>query len=285
LNWTIPSLVTFISLLSSSILFGQYNIDHQKIIESAIYLEFRKQGNIEFGTGFVVRDSTESGDFLYLFTAKHVLGKVDSQGKFNLKDSTLHISFRNDIYSENLNTLVINIKSMLDSNLIRFDDEKDISIMLLGKLVDNDLKFPVAAQPDLRLAPTQKGIATIPINYIANIRDLRLGSDVFITGYPKTIGIIKSPQYDYSKPLLRKGLISGIYNKKGTIILDIPAYGGNSGGPVFALDVISRKMKLIGMLIQFIPFVSNSSDYDNSNYAVALSADYIEPLINTFRKK
>jgi len=273
----------FTSIVSCSFAFGQYNIDHQKIIESAIYLEFRKQNSVEFGTGFAIRDSTESGDFLYLVTAKHVLGKVDSRGKFNLKDRMLHMSFRNDIYQEQINTLTINAKSMLDSNLIRFDRNQDIAVILLGKLVDNDLKFPLAAQHDLKLAPSQEAIATIPISYIAGIRDLRLGSDVFITGYPKTIGIVESPQYDYSKPLLRKGLISGIYNKKGTIILDIPAFGGNSGGPVFALDAVSRKMKLIGMLIQFIPFVSNSSDYDNSNYAVALSADYIEPLINTFR--
>lgn len=276
--------LVFLSLVNSAIMSGQYNIDSQKIIESAIYLEFRIKNKIDFGSGFVIRDETDSGDFLYLVTAKHVLGKNDSLGEFKLKDSILHMSFRNDIYAEKINTLAINVESMLDNKLIRFANGKDIAIMLLGKLVDNDLKFPVAAQHNLKLATSQKGIVTIPSSFISNLKELRLGSDVFISGFPRTIGLVESPQYDYSKPLIRKGLISGIYNKKGTIILDIPAYGGNSGGPVYAVDTNSRNFKLIGIMIQYIPYVSNS-DYDNSNYAVAVSAEYIEPLLDTFREK
>ncbi len=75
-------------------------------------------------------------------------------------------------------------------------------------------------------------------NSILFLKDALVSNDIFLYGYPSSLGLKQSPQFDYNKPLLRKGIIASVNKTQGTIILDCPVYYGNSGGPV--VQVINK---------------------------------------------
>ena len=68
-----------------------------------------------------------------------------------------------------------------------------------------------------------------------------VGNDVYLFGYPTSLGLEKLPQIDVHRPLLRRRVIAGTNPEKRAIILDCPAYFGNSGGAVLELDWVWRR--------------------------------------------
>lgn len=117
--------------------------------------------------------------------------------------------------------------------------------------------------------------------------EILIGNDVFIFGYPTAIGLSKIPQLDYSRPLIRKGIVAGLNEKKRTIILDLAIYGGNSGGPVLEVHQtgpFSINYRVIGLVTDFIPTegvtqatrsARNPDDVDNSGYSVAVPMEVV----------
>jgi hypothetical protein len=92
-------------------------------------------------------------------------------------------------------------------------------------------------------------------NNIKKIEDVSIGNDIFIFGYPTSLGIETHPQIDKRKPLLRKEIIAGKNINSKTIILDAPIYKGNSGGPVVEVDQVSltkTKFPIIGVVTEFM---------------------------------
>src|SRR5438552_267375 len=61
-------------------------------------------------------------------------------------------------------------------------------------------------------------------------------NDVFVFGYPSSIGLKNIPQIDYDRPLLIKGIVAGKNAKANTIVLQGFVYPGNSGGPVLQVQ-------------------------------------------------
>lgn len=131
--------------------------------------------------------------------------------------------------------------------------------------------------------------------------DIDLGEDVYVIGFPSAIGLKQAPQYDFQRPLLRKGIISGISPSFKTFLIDCHVYGGNSGGPVvLKRDVFDfsqpgkiirvQTQKLIGVVSQFVPLQEvwenknyhfNNVEIDNSGYAVIVPVDYAFDLIKS----
>jgi len=126
---------------------------------------------------------------------------------------------------------------------------------------------------------------------IKRYADVAVGNDVFIFGYPTSLGIENYPQIDYERPLLRKGVIAGKNNKKRTIILDCPVFYGNSGGPVIEAEnmgITTTAFHIIGMVSEFIPFDDKwyglkhpfgMREIENSGYSVVVPMDDILDLI------
>ena len=81
-----------------------------------------------------------------------------------------------------------------------------------------------------------------------------------------------------------------------TMILDCPAYPGNSGGPVFEHvsfqpSGVSDKILVIGVVTEFVPFVKrwfshpykeSSIEYFNSDYSVIVPMDDVLHLLREF---
>jgi hypothetical protein len=120
---------------------------------------------------------------------------------------------------------------------------------------------------------------------------VNIGSEVYIFGYPTSLGIKKSIQYDFQRPLLSSGIVAGKYSEEKTFIIDCPSYPGNSGGPVIVKTPTKTgvEFKLIGILIEFIPYeeqwkntrnnLINTQHY-NSGYSVVEPIDFIYELIS-----
>lgn len=93
------------------------------------------------------------------------------------------------------------------------------------------------------------------------------------------------PQIDPGRPLLRKGIVAGQNLDKRSIILDCPAYFGNSGGPVIEIDEVSiaeRQYKMIGVVDQYVPYAEGGKTFAimaNSGYSVVTPMDFVLELV------
>tara|TARA_R110000744_G_scaffold311116_3_gene418705 strand:- start:9 stop:881 length:873 start_codon:yes stop_codon:yes gene_type:complete len=252
---------------------------------SSVLLEFNMDnGTTKFGTGFFIADSSKYGTMIYLVTARHVLGDLDSNGKLIFNNSLLKVTRSSNLKSESNAFEVINLESSRDGGLLVYHKEEDIAILNIASIKNGITYSPLALD---KLSFFKFKVDLIPAyskDIILLFKDIPIAAPVYISGYPKTIGLAESPQFDNNKPLVRSGIISGFYPKNQTIILDFPAYGGFSGSPVYLK--YKEKLKLIGMLTERIPYKENGDidDLDNSGFSVALSSDIILSMLAAFKE-
>lgn len=114
------------------------------------------------------------------------------------------------------------------------------------------------------------------------LKDVLISNDTFLYGYPTSLGLNHGLDYDFTKPLLRKGIVSNINPKNGTIILDCRTDYGNSGGPVIEVDnhthsVIGVVSKFLTLKNEWINSRDNTSHSENINagYTVVVSMDKV----------
>jgi hypothetical protein len=237
------------------------------------------------GSGMIFRTDL----FAYLITAKHVL--FDENGNLRVHEVET-VNQTTDLHDETVNRLSI------DFNLTspKFHLKADVAVVKIGsiKLIDNNPRVKYVKGVE-RL---EKGV-TKPfmskIEKVGRFEDILISNDVYISGYPTSLGIKTSIQFDYNKPLLRKGIVAGVYERAKTIILDCPVYQGNSGGPVIQIveNTGKKEFKIIGIISQYIPFVQSwrndreklvNTEYLNSGYSVATSFDLVLELIDQMEK-
>jgi len=119
-----------------------------------------------------------------------------------------------------------------------------------------------------------------PENQLTTTIDASMvGADVFLFGYPNSIGIPNHPQIDRTHPLVKKGIIAGINPSKKTIILDCPVYHGNSGGPVMLRQQVSLttwEFPVIGIAVEYIPSLAvwENKSIQTTNQVVLINTGY-----------
>lgn len=234
------------------------------------------------GSGFFLHSKTVS----YLVTAKHVL--FDDKGVLRGKELTLTCQTQ-DINDHTVTKYKIN----LDLALISKHETADV-VVEIGKLSSNNTGG-YSLQHGHGITMIEKGkteTVGVSINEVTLLKDVLVSNDVVLYGYPSSLGIKETPQFDYTRPLLRKGIVANTYPEKGTIILDCPVYYGNSGGPVVEIDQTSlteSSHKVIGVVSQFVPFVEQwvntqnklvNTSFLNSGYSIVVSMDKVLELIN-----
>jgi hypothetical protein len=90
------------------------------------------------------------------------------------------------------------------------------------------------------------------------MNEVDVGADVYMFGYPTSVTGPFGGILDPSEPLLRKGIVAGVSLRSMSIIIDCPAYFGNSGGPVIQVDhpdFTSTRFRVIGIVSGFVPFL------------------------------
>lgn len=239
------------------------------------------------GSGFYF----EGPNYVYLITACHVL--YDTNGRpytncFNaLSLPTTHAGQKN--------LLEFNLSDLQHDSTIFIDQQNDIAAIQVANIpsnVDGPIIQGSLSTGITKLHATDIDLTGPRYNQVRPFNDVVLSSDVFILGYPTSIGLKSTPRFDYEAPLLRKGIVAGKYEIEETLILDSPVYYGNSGGPVIdtlPYGLTTHQFCLIGIVTEFIEYqekwrnvtnnLENIQNF-NSGYSVAVSVNKLFNLLN-----
>jgi hypothetical protein len=241
-----------------------------------VFIKLDKGGT---GSGFLLN----TGESMYLISAKHVF----FDDKNNLRSDKAEIDCQTqDINDESIERLTIDL-SVVN---ISIHATSDVAAIHLGDSKENTEQGNWKLYYLNGVIQTQSGkTGTVSVSAkmaTKKIKDVLISNDVYLYGYPTSLGLSQSPQFDFSKPLLRKGIVANIYKPQGTIILDCPSFPGNSGGPVVEVEFNGLEFhhKVIGIVSQFIPHVQNwvnqtnglsNTEIINSGYSVTVSMDKV----------
>lgn len=131
-------------------------------------------------------------------------------------------------------------------------------------------------------------VRAFPGSQVKYKKDIPLGTNVFFTGFPFSIGTDLGWYYkrftglfseSIPTPLVRKGSIAWKSNKSNFFLLDAFSYGGNSGSPVFTTNDIQNNSYLIGIVSGHLP----SEQSDNIGLANCIWMDSIMELIHKLK--
>lgn len=220
----------------------------------------------------------------YLATAKHVLVNRDG----TLVDSLLTLtSYSPGKNGSKKGVLEINLVRAQTFGELRLNNTHDVAIIRVSidtAIGESDIRMHFLPYVMVKTLPDS---GLVGAKAVTLFESTIVSNDAFILGYPGSIGVPNIiPQLDYSQPLVRRGIVAGKNLKNRTIIIDCPAYPGNSGGPVFEVDYndLNRTIRLIGLVSAFIPFeevwLNQRFGYENhllwnSGYCVVEPIDYV----------
>ena len=239
------------------------------------------------GSGFLLKDKKT---FWYFVTAKHVLLSRDPVKRVDTllgKTAKLRI-LDSDPQDTSSHVLLLDLVAIQKDNRLLGHKSADVILVKLGASDSTNL-WTLAGTHWISRGHNPIHIRTIDM--LSNYAEVRIGNNIFVYGYPTSIGLQWMPQFDYNRPLLRKGIVAGKFEQTQTIILDSPSYFGTSGGPVIqeSQEEIGTKFKIIGIVTELIPFdesILNKSVkprmlFTNSGYTVIESADRILEILQT----
>lgn len=72
------------------------------------------------------------------------------------------------------------------------------------------------------------GMLSVGMDTVKKFDDVLAANDVYILGYPSSIGIQQAPQIDYGTPLVRKGIVAGLNRSNKTIVLDCMSFSATA---------------------------------------------------------
>jgi hypothetical protein len=246
------------------------------------------------GSGFRLKMNGRN----YLVTAKHVLFDRHDQ----LYGETLIVTCQGPSRGD---TVPLIMKVDLTRAKVLTSSKSDTAAVLLGhnEPIDNhDHKTPlkelkVAAKRPTQLigeayvSVIQKGsgnAVSVDVEAAGKLSVVSIANDVYLLGYPTSLGITQTDYYDFTKPLVRKGVVAGIDETRSTFVIDCPAYPGNSGGPVVE-HCEDGFFRVTGVVSRYIPFETKwrsnrgdivNTDMSNSGFTVCVSMDAVLAMIS-----
>lgn len=242
------------------------------------------------GSGFFFQASNS----VYLITARHVLfnDKADRTISTNLSLWGTQAECRAFAGPSNLEptVMVIDLSLLLSRNEVRYSTNHDVAVVRVEDCHPTNSTW-VTLCPGITLRTATHVLSPIPPHFAQRFDDVPVGTDIYLFGFPSSVGLAELPQIDQEQPLLRKGIVAGINRSRRTIILDCPSYQGNSGGPVLTRepqDLINNKFNLIGVLTEWVPFQESwqnsrfgyvNQTLSNSGYSVVEPMDSVFELI------
>ena len=192
---------------------------------------------------------------LYLVTAKHVLYDLQSM---KLRHSAAELVSYADVATDPKKIVRrIFLGELEKDGRIHAHAKHDLVVVRFGK-VSKDSPFKIVFHK--RVFRSVKGESPLMCVLEANTLrydDVGISNEVYLFGYPRSIGLKQIPQIDYDMPLLRHGIVAGKNEITQTVVVDCPAYYGNSGGPVCQVEQegLRTEFKIIGIVSQFVPFI------------------------------
>jgi hypothetical protein len=178
-----------------------------------------------------------------------------------------------------VNEMEMDVAKLFNDNHIRYHPMRDVAYVKIG------LAKNLAGQEQLTLinGVSKKrgaGIVGIAGTHVKLLKDIKVGNQAIVFGYPTTITEV-DPWLDVGLPLLRKGIVAGINKDLQAIILDCPVFGGNSGGLALEIErtpISGLKYSAIGVVTNFVAY--QQGWFQNSGYSVVVPMDFVEELFN-----
>ena len=172
------------------------------------------------GTGFFVRGERH----LFLVSASHIL--------FNPDGTTKSPTAVTEALSTNPSESAKNVHKL---DLLTLRKNGDLQVTADGDLVV--IRMAALSQSAAELEPvsgvsilseTTGTMVAARLRTLARFADVRISNTVVVFGYPLTIGLPATPQIDFSRPLLRSGIVAGTNTQL--------TFGGNNQFPVCSPD-------------------------------------------------
>jgi Trypsin-like peptidase domain len=259
-------------------------------------------GKADMASGFYLNNATAT----FLVTAKHVLFDLKTN---KLIDSQLDLLSYSKNPSESGRCLLTLDLAVLDkAGNVKADPSEDVALIKIATFTGTSpsgTPAPVSnatqSTPPPRMMQfvagvtmkenTANGIVGVSLDNVKTFAQVLVGNDIFVFGYPSSLGLQELPQLDLLHPLLRKGIVAGENINSRSIVLDCPVYQGNSGGPVLEADHqgFGVHFSIIGVVIQSVPYadlwVNARQHYVNttllnSGYSIAAPMDAVLKLAN-----
>lgn len=237
------------------------------------------------GTGFFL--NTDTGTFL--ITAKHVLYNPQTGVQFGAHAKI--ISYPKEHAETEKNVFVLDLQALSNAGEVKFDSTLDLAAIRVG-IADPSSSNRLKSPPGVTIEQSARtGIVGVGLNNVRLFNDVMVSNNVFILGYPISLGLPHIPQLDYFAPLIRAGVVAGKNKKLTSIILDCAVYPGNSGGLVIEVEHEGHeyKFRIIGVVTQWVPTIAQSVNpaipgvIVNSGYSVAASMDGVLALVQQFQ--
>jgi hypothetical protein len=272
-----------------SITLFSFQVSAQKVlvdifVPGTVLIKYNSGGS---ASGVIVGDSS----YMYLVTARHCFFN-EANKKLSLVDSLAFLVYYvNDAFGGKSDTLLVNLSSALRQRDLLFDPVNDIAVLTIAKITGYTtsgkqiFNYTNSTTKISKLAP-----GGVSLDLCLDFTKVDVGDDCTIIGYPSSLQINSINDYDFQRPLLRKGAIAGKDKTRGSIIVDCPSYQGNSGGPVFATSIYNKSnIGLIGVVSRSILHVEQleSSYYKttvsvnlaNSGYTVVVPIEFAKALM------
>ena len=268
-----------------------FNSNGQKIISDifmpgTILIKYSTGGS---SSGVIVGDSS----YMYLVTARHCLIENFNKNSVRLvAPSVVLIYYIGDPSSSKSDSLRVDLQKAFADGELLFDSTQDIAILSIakftGKTASGSPSFNYMSSAT-KLTLFAPGIILSELDF--DFDHVEVGDDCLMFGYPSSLELSSGKDYNFDRPLLRKGVIAGKDKTKGTIIIDCPSYQGNSGGPVFSVALTNRKdpTGLIGVVSRSILQVEElqssyyhqtvSMNLSNSGYTIIVPIEFAEKLM------
>jgi hypothetical protein len=234
------------------------------------------------GSGFFLNTASAT----YLVTAKHVLLTGDPP-KLRANAATL-LSYGRDPHDSGKNTFVLDLSALMTAGAIKWHASRDVVVVKIVTIQEQGSVQLLAGVT--ALAKAASGALGVLITNLEPLSEVLVANEVYVFGYPRSLGLAELPQLDPDRPLLRKGIIAGINPAQQSIVIDCAAYPGNSGGPVLEMRDLGfeRHFRIIGLVSEFVPFVETwtesmhawkNRNVSNSGYSIVVPVDFILQLI------
>jgi len=230
-------------------------------------------------------------DATYLVTARHVLapGLPDPQTKqIQVPDLRIELlSYSKELPVPQSNVFALDFKALRDAGFVKPSPSRDVVAIKIASVtkVENGLRQITVVSGVTITEKGGSGILGANLGAMRKFDEVLVGNDAILYGYPASLGLPNSHQFDPLRPLLRKAFVAGQDIQNRTLIIDGPVYRGNSGGPIFEIDVdgTTTHYYLVGIITQFIPLNESAPDFEmrlNSGYSVAEPMDFVLELLH-----